>query len=324
MRILVTGGIGVNGAVVVRKLLERGLTPVAADKRPDFSLVHDIKDKLEFAVLDVTDLAAVSNLLSAQHIERIIHLAAFIDPDMDREPYRSFTVNSLGTANVLEAARLAGISRVIYASSRAVYGEMPDGVGEPGYAPIDEEYPARPLLSYDATKLAAEHLGQVYRTVYGMEFAALRFSAIYGPGKQARHGKMSLRSRLVEDPFNDVAVKVPKGGDQIDDLIYVEDAAEGIVLATLADTLPHAAYNIASGRGVSLHQFADAVRSAVPGARIELGPGLNPLGFSVNRAAIFDISRARNDFGFDPRFDLTTGVRDYIQRLRQMAPATSP
>jgi UDP-glucose 4-epimerase len=322
MRILVTGGIGVNGAVVVRTLLERGLTPVVVDKRPDFSLVADIRNRFEFAVLDITDLSAVTGFLSQERIDRIIHLAAFIDPDMDREPYRSFIVNSLGTANMLEAARLTGIKRAIYSSSRAVYGETPDGVGEPGYRPLSEDFPTRPLLSYDATKLAAEHLGQVYRAVHGMEFAALRFSAIYGPGKQARHGRMSLRSRLVEDPFNGVPVKVPKGGDQIDDLIYVDDAAEGIVLATLADRLPHAAYNIASGRGVSLHQFADAVRSAIPGARIELGPGLNPLGFSVNRAAIFDITRARQDFGFAPRFDLASGVRDYVERLRRMAPAT--
>ncbi len=323
MRILVTGGIGVNGAVVVRKLIDRRLTPVAVDRRPDFSLVPDIKDRFEFAILDITDLASVSNFLSTQRIDCIIHLAAFIDPDMDREPYRSFIVNSLGTANVLEAARLAGIKRVIYASSRAVYGEMPDGIGEPGYRLIDEEVPTRPLLPYDATKLAAEHLGQVYRAVYGMEFAALRFSAIYGPGKQARHGKMSLRSRLVEDPVAGVPVRVPKGGDQIDDLIYVDDAAEGIVLATLADKLPHAAYNIASGVGRNLHQFADAVRAAVPGADIELGPGLNPLGFSVNRAAIFDISRAGQDFGFKPRFNLESGMRDYVERLRRMATVNS-
>jgi UDP-glucose 4-epimerase len=319
MRILVTGGVGVNGAVVVRKLIARGVTPVVTDNRADFSLVSDIQDGLEFAMLDITDCAAISRFLAERRIDRIIHLAAFIHPEMDREPYRSFIVNSLGTANVLEAGRIAGISRVVYSSSRAVYGEMPDGVGRPAYRPIDEEFPTRPLLSYDATKLAAEHLGQVYRTVHGMEFAALRFSAIYGPGKQARHGKMSLRSRLVEDPFNGVPVRLPKGGDQIDDLIYVDDAAEGIVLAALAEALPHAAYNIATGVGRTLLQFADAVRDAIPGAEIDIGPGLNPLGFSVNRAAIFDISRAQRDFGFKPRFDLKAGVRDYVEQLRRMA-----
>lgn len=319
MRILVTGGVGVNGAAVTRKLLDRGIMPVVIDNRPDFSLLADVRNDIEFAEHDITDLSSVSDFLATRRIDRIIHLAAFIDPNMDNEPFVSFNINTLGTANILEAARRAGIARVIYASSRAVYGETPGEVGSPGYRPVDEEYPMRPLFSYDATKLAAEHLGQVYRRVYGMEFAALRFAGIYGPGKQARHGKMSLRSRLVEDPFRGVPVRLPAGGDQIDDMIYVDDAAEGLVLAALADSVPHAAYNIASGIGQTLQQFADAVRAAIPEAVIEIGPGLNPLGFSVNRAAIFDITRARQDLGFAPRFDLVSGVRDYTDKLRLMA-----
>lgn len=318
MRILVTGGVGVNGAVVTRMLLDRGITPLVADRRPDFSLVKSLKDRFEFIELDVTDLAAVTGLMTSHRVDRIIHLAAFIDPKMDTEPYKSFSVNALGTANLLEAAHRAGIKRFIYASSRAVYGELPGDVGGPGYRPIDEDHPKRPLAAYDATKLAAENLGQVYRSVFGMEFAALRFSAIYGPGKQERHGKMSLRSRLVEDPYVGKAVKLAQGGDQLDDLIYVDDAAEGMVLAALADKLPGVAYNIASGEGRTLRHFADAVRSAIPNAVIEIGPGLNPLGFSVNRAGIFDVQRAERDFGFRPRYDLHTGVMHYVDALRRM------
>ncbi|MFN8702721.1 MAG: NAD-dependent epimerase/dehydratase family protein [Rhodospirillales bacterium] len=318
MRILVTGGVGVNGAVVTRKLLARDIAPIVVDRRADFSLVSDIEGQFEFAELDITNFDAVERFLTTQRIDRIIHLAAFIDPNMDTEPFKSFQVNASGTVNLLEAAKRAGVKRFIYASSRAVYGELPENVGSPGYRLISEDHPKNPLLSYDATKLAAENLGQVYRTVFGLEFAALRFSAIYGPGKQARHGKMSLRSRLVEDPFCGKAVHLQKGGDQIDDLIYVEDAAEGMVSAALAEQLPHAAYNIASGAGCTLRQFADAVRAAIPGTVIEIGPGLNPLGFSVNRAGIFDTRRAQADFGFKPKFDLTSGVKDYVEALRRL------
>jgi len=94
-----------------------------------------------------------------------------------------------------------------------------------------------------------------------------------------------------------------------------------MVLAALADKLPDVAYNIASGQGRTLQDFAAAVRDAVPGAAIEIGPGLNPLGFSVNRAAIFDISRASRDFGFRPRHDLASGVRAYVDALRRMGMA---
>jgi UDP-glucose 4-epimerase len=320
MRVLVTGGLGVVGSAVVRRLMQHGLDPVVCDLRADFSLLRDLADRIEFVATDVTDFDAVAGLLRNAAVDRIIHLAAFIDPEMDVQPFRAFTVNARGTANMLEAAHRAGIARFVFSSSRAVYGNTPGGVGEPGYRPIDEDHPKRPSKAYDVTKLAAEQLGQVYRDAFGMEFAALRFAGIYGPGKQARHGKMSLRSRLVEDPMAGRPVRVPHGGDQLDDMIYVDDVAEALVQAALAPRLGFGAYNIASGKGQTIRQFADAVRAAIPGADIEVGPGLNPLGFDVHYYAIFDISRARDDFGFEPRFDLVTGVRDYVERLRTMRP----
>lgn len=316
MRVLVTGGVGVIGVRVVRKLLERGIQPVVCDFRADFSLMPDLVGRFEFVAGDVTDFGSVSRVVREQHIERIVHLAAFIDPDMGKLPFRSFNVNTLGTVNLLEAARLAGITRFVYASSRAVYGETPHGVGGPGYKPLDEDHPKHPVSAYDVTKLAAEQMGKLYRDLHDIQFAALRFAGIYGPGKQARHGKMSLRSRMVEDPVAGKPVRLERGGDQLDDIVYVDDVAESLVLAAMAKRLNRLAYNIGSGKGQTLRQFADAVRAAVPGADIEVGPGLNPMGFDVHYYAILDISRARDDLGYAPRFGLAEGVRDYVQSLR--------
>ena len=212
--------------------------------------------------------------------------------------------------------RVLGISRFVHASRRGVYGETPHGVGAPGYKPLDEEHPKHPVSAYDVTKLAAEEMGKLYRDLHGIEFAALRFAGIYGPGKQARHGKMSLRSRMVEDPVYGRPVSLERGGDQLDDIVYVDDVAESLVLAATAKRLNHATYNIGSGKGQTLRQLADAVRAAVPEADIEVGPGLNPMGFDVHYYAILDFSRARDDLGYAPRFGLVEGVRDYVQSLR--------
>lgn len=321
MRILVTGGLGVNGAIVTRQLIERDERPLVLDYRPDFSLIPGMEGRFDFVQGDITDAAFVMDLMKAEPVNVVIHLAAYISPDMDNEPYRSFMINTLGSANLLEAAHRTGVRRFVAASSRAVYGPLPDNVGAPGYIPVAEEHPTRPLRAYEATKLAAEHLGNTYRNVFGMEYAAMRFAGIYGPGKQARHGKMALRSRLVEDPVSGVAVRVEKGGDQLDDMIYVEDASTALVKAAYAPALPHSAYNIASGVGRTLRNYADAVKAAVPGADIDIGPGGNPLGFADNRAAIFDVSRAKADFGFEEEYSLEQGVADYVAKLRSRAAA---
>jgi UDP-glucose 4-epimerase len=316
MRILITGGLGVNGVVVARQLVDQGFRPLVLDFRADFSLLPGLRDRFDFVQGDITDLQFLTHLLEHDKIDAIIHLAAYISPEMDREPFRSFAINAQGTAYLLEAAHQAGIRRFVTASSRAVYGPTPENVGAPGYQLIDEEYPKRPIKAYDVTKLAAEQLGNVYREIFGLEFAALRFAGIYGPGKQARHGKMALRSRIVEDPVAGLPVRVAQGGDQLDDMIYVEDAAAALIEAAFAKRLNFGAYNIASGVGHTLREYADAVKAVIPEAVIDIGPGSNPLGFDVNRAAIFDVSRAKSDLGFEARFNLQDGVRDYIARLR--------
>lgn len=318
MRILVTGGTGVIGSRVVSKLVARGIEAIVLDSREDFSLMPGMAGRFRFLQGDVTAFEPLVVAVRDVRADRIIHLAAFIDPDMGRLPFRSFEVNTRGTVHMLEAARLAGVRRFVAASSRAVYGPTPPGVGAPGYRPISEEHPKSPVSAYDVTKLAAEQMGQLYRNVHGIEYAALRFAGTYGPGKQARHGKMSLRSRIVEDPFAGKPVRVPRGGEQIDDMVYVDDVAEALVLAALADRLPHAAYNIASGRGQTMRDLADAVRAAIPGADIEIGPGLDPMALDVHYYAIFDITRAREDFGYVPHFDLLAGVADYVEALRRM------
>lgn len=92
-----------------------------------------------------------------------------------------------------------------------------------------------------------EHMGEFYQRTYGLEFVALRFSTTLGPGKTARHGKMSLLGQIIEGAYTGNTVKIEQGGDQKDDIIYTKDAAQGIYLACTAPTLNHTAYNIGSG-----------------------------------------------------------------------------
>lgn len=315
MNVLITGGLGVNGAWVTAQLVSKGLRPVVLENRIDFSLLPPgVQDQITLVEADVTDFNSVRRAVRTHRIDRLIHMAAIIDGQSD--PGLAFAVNAGGTVNVLEAAAQEGVERVIYTSSRAVYGHVDSTSAHPTYEPIKEEHPQQPRRVYDVTKCAAEGMGNNFADKYGFKFVALRFAQIYGPGKSARHGNLGLFSRLVEGPLSGEEVIIEQGGDQKDDLIYVVDAADAIVRAALHDHPRFQAYNISRNVGTTLHDFADAVRRAVPGARIKIGPGVDYHRLGVQYYGLMDNQRARDDLGFVPRYNLATGVAHYVQTLR--------
>jgi UDP-glucose 4-epimerase len=322
MNILVTGGLGVNGCWVTRRLLELGHRPVVYDARADFSLLKDIQDQVELVVGDILDYPRLVSTLKAHRIERICHLAAMYPGPADANPVMGFQVNGLGTVYVLEAARLMGLDRVVFTSSYGALSPMDAAHRYPGYQPVDEEYPAYPAHGgvYGATKVASELMGHVYNNLYGIDFVALRFAAIFGPGKtDPRHGPFGqIWTHLVENAMLGVPTRLPAGGDEQQDMVYARDVAHSVVLAALAPrtSLNHRLYHIAAGRGFTLRDFAAAVKESYPAALIDVGPGTNPRGQGLY--CVFDIGRARRDLGYEPQFTLAAAVRDWagwMQRL---------
>ena len=319
MNILITGGLGVNGSFVTRKLIERGIRPVLFENRVDTALLKDCEDGFTLIEGDILDLDRLSAAIGDHRIERVIHMAALMPDAAQADMALGWAVNATGTVNVLEAARRCGVARVIFTSSRAVYGETAPAIHRhPTYAPIGEDHPFNPQIVYDVTKVASEGMGLNYRREYGIEFVALRFAAIYGPGRLARHGSVSILSLLVENPMAGLPARLPRGGDQRDDFIYVDDVAEGVAAAALSERPAHTAYNIVSGTGHTLMDFADAVREVIPGADIEIGPGLGFFDAGVDYHAVFDPSRAREDLGFVARYSLSDGVRAYVETMARL------
>lgn len=319
MNILLTGGLGVNGAWVTRKFVERGYRPLVIENRIDTSLIgDDIARKIDIVEADITDLDGLARIFSVHRIQRVVHMAALIT-GIQEDLRVGFEVNATGTVNILEAASKSGVERVVYTSSRAAYGHIDGPHAHPVYAPITEDHPQRPFLVYDVCKVAAEGMGRNYARMRGLQFVALRFAQIYGPGKLQRHGPYGLFSQLVESPLAGKPVKIPRGGDQRDDVIYVDDIAEAIVLTALHSRPTYDAYNISRGIGTTLHDFADAVRKVVPAARIEIADGLDYHGLGASYCGIMDNSRARADLGFEPKFDLDRGVAHYVETMRKLA-----
>ena len=188
MKVLITGGMGVNGAVTARLMVRDGLRPVLLDNREDFVLMQDIKDKVDCAIGDVCDAKFLADVIDNYKIDCIAHLAALMPGPAEADPRLAIRVGAEGTINILETARAKSIKRVVFTSSKAVYGEINGAEGAPDYKPVREDYRKLPADLYGSIKVCCEELGRYYRGTYGIEFIALRFVSIYGPGKEARHG----------------------------------------------------------------------------------------------------------------------------------------
>jgi len=328
MNVLITGGLGVNGSWVTRKLIERGFRPVVLDLRPDFSLVGEsLVDRMDFIAGDIADAEMIGRVMTEKKIGSIVHMAAAVGHGaVDRDPKRTFDLNTYATVKLLEEARRAGVKRFIFASSRAVYGAISGDHGHPDYVPIGEDYPLRPRTLYDSCKVSSEAVGRAYAQAFDMVFISLRFATIYGPGKTLRHNTYGIVSRIIEGPLSGQAVTIERGGDQRDDLIFASDAAEGVVLALLAESPRFNEYNISTGMLHSLNDVADAVKKHVRNASISIGGGLNFFGDGPNYSGLLDNSRAVEDLGFRPNRNLENTIEQYYESMRQLrlAPFSEP
>lgn len=318
MKTLITGGTGVNGAATARLLVSQGQRPVLLDNRVDPSLIADIADDVDVVTGDILDGAALRELTAALEITHIVHMAALMPGPAEANPAVAISIGVDGTLNVLEAARACNIQRVVYTSSNAVTGDIRGRHGHPDFVPLDESHPPNPADMYGVTKVCSETLGNYYRKRYGVEFVALRYPSIYGPGKLARHGVLALYGKVIEDAMAGREVVMPVGGDQRNDVVYVGDVAHSIVLALNAEGLTHWTFNIGTGQGVTLKDFAAVLRPIFPDSKIDIGPGLDFRGGVKQSYCIFDISRAREQLGYSPQYDLERGVGDYIESIRKL------
>jgi UDP-glucose 4-epimerase len=318
--VLVTGGTGVIGSWVVDGLLKHGLKVVAVDEREDFTLFsQESKERVIFKRGSILDLPFLARATQEEKIDAVVHLAAIIIPAAQANPYWGYKINVEGTLNIFEISRVCGCSRVIYASSRSVFGNITGDFGHPSYKPLNEEgYPRVPCTVYGATKLSIELLAENYRKEFKNQFIGLRFPAMYGPGRLVRHGAVSLSSKIIENGLAGVPFEVPVGGDQRDDFLYVKDAAHGIILALMADAPAHGLYNIGSGETISLKEMGNIVKSLCPQTKLNIGDGLNYIGFAHQEYSQFDFSRAQKDLGYTPQFSPQEGIKDYLDEVRRI------
>ena len=297
--ILVTGGAGFIGSHLVEKLVETGckvtvLDNLASGKLSNLDTVH--KD-IQFIEGDIRNPEDVRK--AAHGCEIVYHLAAMVFvPDTVADPVGSAAINELGSLNVLEAAWTEGCSRVVLASSAAVYGDSPE-------MPKSEEMLPQPKTPYAIHKLAMEHYGTVYSDMYGLEAVSLRFFNTYGP----RQNPSSPYSGVIS-VFNDRAIREESpvifgDGDQTRDFIHVDDVVRACMIAGASTSAAGKTFNIGTGKQSSISRLWEIISKA---AGVQNSPGFDDERRGDIRHSVADVAKAKEILGFTAEVSIEDGL----------------
>lgn len=307
--VLITGGCGFVGVNLAASISQSYRTVRVLDNLSIGSLDalkavwpsgSDIAE-LEFVQGDVRDLRDVKDAVLG--VDKVVHLAAqsgvatsIEDPGFDH------SINVLGTLNVLEASRLSEVRRVVFSSSNASAGEQ-----EP---PVTESGTPRPVSPYGASKLAAEGYCSAYHESFGLDTVALRFANAYGP--HSTH-KTSAVAQFLSKVFADAPLTIYGDGTQTRDFVYIEDLCQAIGLA-LGD-VQSGVYQVGTGAETSVNELISTLET-ISGK--ELVRKHVPIRRGEVKRMFLDITKARKQLGYDPKFRLSEGLeRTYSWFLDQ-------
>jgi UDP-glucose 4-epimerase len=309
--ILITGGFGFFGGNLAKHFLDMGKEVLLTRNRnaqvPDLLLPY-MRKGLQTAPMDVTSITTILDGIRRHRVTSIVHCAAIYEGRGSL--YQVIDVNVMGTANVLEAARIMNVGRVTFTSSEGVHQ------GFQGAEPLKEGelVPIRSARFIPATKKMAEILTLIYQKEYGLDVMITRPSRTYGP----------LYTAGI-NPILRMATAALKGGEIVleninegegHDFVYVRDCVRALALVHLADKPRHDLYNIGLGR---FHTFGDVARileEVLPGTTIKLAGGKAGAKSQFDINAWVDCTRIREEFGYVPEYDLKRGVSALVAWLR--------
>ena len=307
MDVLITGGTGFVGAYVAEELLEKGANITILDAFPDPDVVKRLSSHAEIIPGSILDEEKLLDIIRKKRVENIIHLASLRNTDSQKRPVDAFYLNCQGTLNVLEAGRKAGLRRVVFASSVAVYGNC-DFYRALGLDPfyLDEDAPTNPGNFYGATKLFNEQMGVQYKEIFDLDSIGIRLTIIIGPGKKTGSQTSELND-IIEKPILGQPVRIRTFNDQVINLIHVQDAAQALIKATYSSATKWRIFNV-GGQNVTIREIAAEMKNKIPKANIELVESRE----ERKAASAVNIDRARNGLGYEPQFPLPKAIEDYM------------
>lgn len=308
---LVTGGFGFVGRHLVRMLVERGDKVTVLDIAPGSKFLDDIKDKFSSKLGDLGNWVHVAEAVRNNQIDIIYHLGSVVPPLSETSPATAFTSNVVGTFNILEAARMFDVKKVIFTSTQSTYSE--------GDMQIPDDFTQRPNTFYGITKVCGERLGEGYWMKHKVDFRGVRYPIVNGPGRMLEvPGQFVVWAQQMPAlgrPFKvfvEPETEVPT--------LYVKDAAKALIDLAEADgsKLTLHVYSLL-GYSITAQSLVELVKKHIPDA---------DLSFRVNEAIMeqlrklsiarcMDSSAAECDWGFKPAFGPEEALQDYIKQCTE-------
>jgi UDP-glucose 4-epimerase len=305
---LVTGGAGFIGSHLTEALVGAGhfvrvFDNLSTGKRDNLS---SVQQQIESVQGDITDSQAVRRAVA--DCDWVFHLAALPSVVHSVEhPLSSHAVCATGTLNLLDAARRAKITRVVYAASSSAYGNAPGSIR-------DENDPLEPLSPYAAAKLAGEHYCQCFTATYGLETVRLRFFNIFGPRQDPSSPYTGVIAIFASVMLRGQPPRIDGDGLQSRDFTYVGNAVQALCKAAVAPAAVGNVFNIGNGVSVNILELVSSL-NAILGTSIQ--PVFGPPRPGDVRHSQANISRARQDLDYDPKVSFLDGLRLTLAHQRQ-------
>jgi UDP-glucuronate 4-epimerase len=316
MNFLVTGGAGFIGSHVCERLLAAGHAVWALDdlngfydpslKRRNLAEIQTLHKPFVFIEGDVADRPCVERLFREVKLDQVIHLAARagVRPSLE-QPALYQRVNVEGTANILEAARASGVTKITLASSSSVYGvnsKVPFAESDPVFSPISP---------YAASKLACEALGHVYHHVYGMDIVMLRFFTVYGPRQRPDLAIHKFARHIAAGQ----PIEIFGDGSSARDYTYITDIVDGI-MACVRQNLGYEIFNLGGSNPTKLSRLVELLEAALgKKALVERKPD-QPGDVPQTWA---DVSKSARRLGYAPKVKIEEGIPLFVDWFRGVA-----
>jgi len=305
---VVTGGAGFIGSHIVEELLYRNETVRVIDnfstgKREN---LEPFKKRTEIIEADISDSKNLADALKGA--DYVIHQAAIPSvPKSILDPIKSHQANVDGTLRLLVACRDAGVKRVVYASSSSLYGDSPTLPKHEGMIP-------KPLSPYGGQKLFAEMYCQVFTRAYGLETVSLRYFNVFGPRQDATSQYSGVLALFIPAVLEGRRPTIYGDGEQSRDFTYVKNVVQANLLACKAPGVAGQVFNVACGDRITVNSMLQQINKITGKDIAPVYAGARAGDIKHSQA---DISRAKEELGYEPKVSFEEGLRHTIEWYRE-------